>query len=477
MLFLSSRKASACSATTSLSRVVRDHIRDRIQLTFDDYGEQSVKNIERPVRVFGVRLDPRSAPSIIKKAQILAPASRLSIVVLPFDNLSNDPEQEYFADGIVEDLTTDLSRITGSFVIARNTAFTYKGKPVDAKDLGRQLGVNYMLEGSVRRLGNQVRINVQLIDTQTGGHIWANRFDGDVGDLFALQDSITSNLAMTLSLELVEAAAQRASQKMSPDEVDLVLRGRAAALRLRSRESVGEAKQFYEQALSVAPNSAEAKIGLAEVLAGSALSLLSVDREGDLMRADQLVSIGLTQHPNSAWAHYVNGEILRCRRRANEAAAEYQTAIALDRNYVPAIANLAFVKILSGVPAQAIPLLEVAIRRSPRDPLLAIWHSRIGQAEMYRGRFEEAKEALERSRSLNPNLAWSHFYLAGIYALLGTTEKAKAALIEAQRLSPDLTSVVRYKSISQIGNLNLQALRERTLIRGLRLAGLPDQEE
>lgn len=253
-----------------VSRLVRDQVRDRIQLIFNDHGEQSVKNIERPVRVFGVRLDPGFPPQVAKRAHIVAPTSRLSIVVLPFENLSNDPDQEYFADGLVEDLTTDLSRIAGSFVIARNTAFTYKGKPVDAKQIGRELDVNYMLEGSVRRLGKKVRINVQLIDTQTGGHIWANRFDGEIDDLFALQDSVTSTLAMTLSLELVEAGAQRASQKTNPDAVDLVLRGRAAGLRPRSRENVVEAAHYYEEALRVAPNSWEAKIGLAEVLVGSA---------------------------------------------------------------------------------------------------------------------------------------------------------------------------------------------------------------
>lgn len=150
-------------------------------------------------------------------------------------------------------------------------------------------------------------------------------------------------------------------------------------------------------------------------------------------------------------------------------------AIALDHNYVPAIANLGFIKILTGLPDQAIPFLEQAVQRSPRDPLLAIWYSRIGQAEMYRERFSEAKDALERSRSLNPNLAWGHFYLAAVYAILGSNEKAKAALAEAQRLSPDLTSVARYKSISQIGNTELQSVRERTLIRGLRLAGLSEQ--
>jgi TolB-like protein len=185
-----------------VSRVVRDQVRDRLDYTFEDLGEQQVKNIARAVRVYTLRADRfAKSPSSNAPAALISqsPAPpRLSIVVLPFDNLSNDPEQEYFADGITDDLTTDLSRISGSFVIARNTAFTYKGKPVDVKQIGRELGVRYVLEGSVRRTGHQVRVNVQLVDAETGAHLWADRFDSNRVDLAEAQDAITGRLARTL---------------------------------------------------------------------------------------------------------------------------------------------------------------------------------------------------------------------------------------------------------------------------------------
>src|SRR6267154_1348450 len=197
-----------------ISRVVRDQIRDKLPYPFEDRGEQSVKNIARPVRVYALRLEAVAdlpAASISPAASTSQPraAPRLSIVVLPFSNLSDDREQQYFADGITEDLTTDLSRLANMFVISRNTAFTYRNKPVDTKQIGRELGVRYVLEGSVRRSGDQVRINAQLIDAATDAHLWTERFDRDTGDLFALQNEITGRLARALNIELVADAGRR----------------------------------------------------------------------------------------------------------------------------------------------------------------------------------------------------------------------------------------------------------------------------
>ena len=214
-----------------ISRTVRDQIRDKLGYPFEDMGEQSVKNIARPVRVYALNREaiadlpgfntppagPSSQPSV---------TPRLSIVVLPFTNLSSDPAQQYFADGITEDLTTDLSRLADMFVISRNTAFTYRNKPVDTKQIGRELGVRYVLEGSVRRAGNQVRVNAQLIDAETDAHLWAERFNGDTRDLFALQDEITSRIAIALNLELIAAEVARPAER--PDALDFIFRARAA---------------------------------------------------------------------------------------------------------------------------------------------------------------------------------------------------------------------------------------------------------
>src|SRR5215469_6821115 len=217
-----------------VSRVVRDQVRDRLDLAFKDLGEQSFKNITRPVRVYTWRPEgtadvaTASGSSATSRSPPIA-APRLSIVVLPFTNLSDDPEQQYFADGITEDLTTDLSRIAEMLVISGNTAFTYRNKPKDTKQIGRELCVRYVLEGSVRRSGNRVRVNAQLIDAERDAHLWADRFDGDTSDLFTLQDEITSRLAVTLSLELVRAEAARPTQ--NPDALDYIFRGRAALAR------------------------------------------------------------------------------------------------------------------------------------------------------------------------------------------------------------------------------------------------------
>ena len=264
-----------------ISGTVRDHVGDRLPYSFEDMGEQSVKNIARPVRVYGWRPEGTAGvPAASVTSNVAAP--RLSIVVLPFANLSNDPEQLYFADGITEDLTTDLSRLAGTLVISRNTAFTYQGKRIDTKQIGRELCVRYVLEGSVRRSGNKVRINAQLIDAETDAHLWAERFDGDTSDLFTLQDEITSRIAVALNLELVTAEVARAAAQ--PDALDYILRGRAAISKPMSRESYAEGIGFYERALALDPRSALAQSGLASTLTARLLGNLTDSAAADLAR-------------------------------------------------------------------------------------------------------------------------------------------------------------------------------------------------
>ena len=253
-----------------ISRMVRDQIRDKLSYAFVDQGEQCVKNIARPVRVYALHpealVDPL-APGASAAPRIPQPAvaPRLSIVVLPFANLSNDPEQEYFADGITEDLTTDLSRISGSFVIARNTAFTYKGKAVDAKQIGRELGVRYVLEGSIRRSANQIRINTQLFDAETGAHLWAERFDCESGDLLQIQDDITRRIASGLGAELIEAESKRAMRERpdNPDAIDLTMQARSLANKPPSAEQNEQIRQLCERALAIDPQNVDALVVLA----------------------------------------------------------------------------------------------------------------------------------------------------------------------------------------------------------------------
>jgi TolB-like protein/class 3 adenylate cyclase len=248
-----------------ISSSAYDQVRGKVAVEFADLGEQSLKNIARPVRAYAVvsdRLSPTTASGVTHSSPS---APRLSIVVLPFGNIGGDPEQEYFVDGVTESLTTDLSRIGGSFVIARNTAFTLKGKAVDVKRVGRELNVRYVLEGSVQRAGNRLRVNVQLIDAETGNHLWAERFDKPVADLFDMQDEIVSRLANTLGGQLVTAEARRSERSPHPDAMDLFFQGKACANRGVTPENMAQAHKFFERCLALDPGNIEALVGIALV--------------------------------------------------------------------------------------------------------------------------------------------------------------------------------------------------------------------
>jgi TolB-like protein/class 3 adenylate cyclase len=305
-----------------ISRTVRDQIRDKLPYPFEDRGEQSVKNIARPVRVYALRPEaiaelPASSersPTPISQTVV---APRMSIVVLPFANMSSDPEQQYFADGITEDLTTDLSRLADMLVISRNTAFTYRNKPVDTKQIGRELNVRYVLEGSIRRSANRVRVNVQLIDAETDTHLWAERFDHDTDDLFAVQDEVTSRIAVALNLELVGAEATRPTDH--PDALDYILRGRAALSKPPSLDSYAEGISLYERALALDPRSAEAQSRLANALAGRVLEELVDSAAADIARAEGLVGQALAASPRNTLAHFAKGNVLRAQRLNGEA--------------------------------------------------------------------------------------------------------------------------------------------------------------
>lgn len=274
------------------------------------------------------------------------------MVVLPFANLSNDPDQEYFADGITDDLTTDLSQIPGSLVIARNTAFTYKGKAVDAKQVARELGVRYVLEGSVRRMGERAQANVQLIDGETGAHVWADRFDTDRKNLAEAQSEITGRLARTLHLELVSDAARRIEQErsISPDARDLVMRGWALWYRQQSQANLQAAQQAFERALEIDARSIDARIGIGLVLAANVGSGFSGSVAADKQRAEQLLVEAIERDPNRSMAHAAMGLLREKQDRQAEAQIEYQTAVALDPNNAWAVRQLGKTFMLTGQP-------------------------------------------------------------------------------------------------------------------------------
>jgi adenylate cyclase len=470
-----------------VSRVVRDQIRDKLPYRFEDMGEQSVKNITRPVRVYAI--NPAGAvllPSVIAPVEpvvkeVSKPAPtlpRLSIVVLPFANLSDDPKQDYFADGITDDLTTDLSRISESFVIARNTAFTYKGKSVDVKEIGRELGVRYVLEGSVRRTGEQVRVNVQLIDTGSGAHIWANRFDTDRADLVEAQDEITGRLARMLNLELVADVSRRIEldSGADPDARDFVMRGWSWYYRPYSTASRQEAQWAFERALEIYPASVDARVGVAAVLAANLADGWSSAREHDEARAEQLLLEALERDQNCSMAHFAMGMLRRVQNRLEEAQIEFNAAIAFDRNNARAHFQLGNTLLFMGQPEAGTPHIEKAIRLNPYDPNSATCHMVLGLCRLYVGKVDEAIDSLRKARAGNPRLPVVHLYLAGALGLRGDLDEARAALSDALKLKPEVNSLARFRAYRPwITNPPFWTLLEKTINVGLRRAGFPDE--
>jgi TolB-like protein len=447
-----------------------------------DNGEANVSYIQTvPGRgyrfippVTRVNADANSAIQAISQGGEL-PRSRLSIVVLPFTNLSDDREQQYFADGITEDLTTDLSRMSGMFVISRNTAFTYRNKAVDTKQIGRELGVRYVLEGSVRRSGNQLRVNAQLIDAATDAHLWTERFDRDTGDLFALQNEITSRLANALGVELIAVEAARPTEH--PDALDYILRGRAARLRPNSRDVYAEAISLFEHALALDPQFVEARIQLANSLVGRVLDLMTDSAATDLARAEGLVGEALAASPRSAYAHFVKGFVLRAQNRWEEAVPEFETALALDRNMVRALWSLAWCKLYAGSLDEVIPLMEQTIRLSPQEPGGASRYLLIGIVHLLQSRADEAIVCFEKARSAKPTAPFLRSQLAAAYGLRGQTARAAAELAEARRLNGgDLFSSIAHVKAAKLPVAStLRALAEATYFAGLRKAGMPEE--
>jgi TolB-like protein len=309
----------------SISSSAYDQVRDKVTVEFTDLGEQTLKNIARPIRAYAVSPNTKSNRAI----PLPFSAPRLSLVVLPFANIGGDPEQDYFVDGVTESLTTDLSRISGSFVIAHNTALTFKGKPVDVKKLGHELNVRYILEGSVQRGGNRLRVNVQLIAAETGSHLWAERFDKPVADLFDMQDEIVSRLSNTLNAQLIAVEARRAERAPHPDATDLYFQGAAWANRGRNPEHMAQARGFFERALALEPENVEALLGTALVNFAIGINFLTDDRIEHLTAAEAAVTKALSLAPNHPIAHFVLGLVQTFTNRAAQGIAKYERALAL----------------------------------------------------------------------------------------------------------------------------------------------------
>jgi len=403
-------------------------------------------------------------------------APRLSIVVLPFISLSDDREQQYFADGITEDLTTDLSRLAGYSIISRNTAFTYRDRPPDTKQIGRELGVRYVLEGSVQRSGKRVRVSAQLIDAETDTHLWADRLDRDAEDLFALQNEITREIAVALHVELLSAEAARPA--VQPDALDYVLRARALYLgNAPTRHNYAEQIALYERALALDPGSEKVQSFLAWQLAARVLDQMSNTAASDLARAETLADRALGAFPRTALAHYAKAQVLRAQQRFDEAISGYETVLSFNRNWVHAIAALGYCRFITGSIEAAIPAQERAIRLSPRDPEIWLYSFWTGQVHLLQSRIGQAIHWFEKARSANPDHPLPHAYLASAYGLTGEIGQAVDKLAEARKLGSDdrYSSIARLMAVGPFGVPKIRALFEATYFVGLRKAGMAEE--
>jgi TolB-like protein/Flp pilus assembly protein TadD len=453
-----------------ISSAAYDQVRGKVGVEFADLGEQNLKNIDDPVRAYAVGLNAKTD----RAASLPSSTPRLSIVVLPFANIGGNPEQDYFVDGVTESLTTDLSRINGAFVIARNTAFTFKGKAVDVVRLGRELNVRYVLEGSVQRGGNLLRVNVQLVDAETGNHLWAERFDKPVADLFDMQDEIVSRLANSLNAELVAAEARRAERSPHPDAMDLVFRGRAWFNKGLTPDYMVQARGFFEQAMALDPGNIEVMVGLARVDAVLGGALMTDDYSARFTSAEATLTKAISLAPNHALAHVYLGLVQIFTKRVAQGIAQCEQALALDRNLAGAHALIGFAKFLLGRGAETEAHINEAFRLSPRDTIAHRWLVWVGLAKAQLGADAEAVAWLRRGLDANRNYSAAHFILAAALARLGELDEARAAVQAGLALDPSFT-IRRFRDVTHArsDNPTFLAWGDRA-IEGLRLAGVPE---
>ena len=399
---------------------------------------------------------------------------RLSIVVLPFANLGGGAEQEHFVDGVTESLTTDLSRIRGSFVIGRNSAFSYKGKAVDLKQIGRELNVRYVLEGSVQRSGSRMRVNVQLIDAETGSHLWAERFDKPLADLFDMQDEIVARLAGALNTQLVEVEASRAEKAPNPDSMDLYFQGEACYNRGMSPDNVAKARDFFDRAMVADPHNVDARVASGRADISAAMQFAVSDPSATLAAAEGKLTSALSLVPDHPRAHVVLGMIYTLTKRASEGVAECEHALALDRNLANAHAWIGAGRTQLLRPEEAEAHVLEALRLSPRDTLAYIWTYMAGLAKSILGLHDQALVWLRRSVEANRNNPYVHFVLGASLERLGRHDEARSAVKFGLALYPSFT-ISRYRAFLAVTSDDPKYLSQfEPICEAMRMAGVPE---
>jgi len=451
-----------------VSRVVRDQVRDKLDFAFEDLGEQQVKNIARPIRVYRIPI----AENVASKVPLALP-DKPSLAVLPFQNMTGDAEQEYFVDGIVEEITTAMSRLPWLFVIARNSSFTYKDKTVDVKHVARELGVRYVLEGSVRKAGNRVRITGQLIDTMTGGHIWADRFDGALDDIFELQDRVASNVVGAIEPRLVVSEMDRAARKPaeSLDVYDLYLRA-LAHVHKYTEEDMREAINLMKRALLISPSYAPAA-----AMIGWCRMFQRLQGWGPLSNAEVAEAVRLAlqaieagkDDPDTLW---MGGHVISFLSGDHATAAGVvDRALILNPNCAHAWMLKGYVSFFQNRWGPAIEAFERAMRLSPLDPLGYLFAAGIGLAHLGAGRYEEALQWVDRSSRELPRYVTSLRLKVVLCAHLGRMEEARYWLRRMLDLQPDMT-IAWFEEYTTA--MRLRPEIRSIYVEGLRKAGLPE---
>ncbi|HSH08583.1 MAG TPA: adenylate/guanylate cyclase domain-containing protein [Burkholderiales bacterium] len=451
----------------TVSDAVHGAVRGKVEAGFVDQGEQQVKNIAYPVRAFRVtaagQAAPAAAPAPAEAA--LRPPDKPSLAVLPFANMSGDPEQEYFADGMTEDIITDVSKTPGLFVIARNSSFTYKKQHVDVKEVGRKFGVRHVLEGSVRKAGMKVRINVQLIDAETGGHVWAERFDRDLEDIFALQDEVTQKIVEALKVNLAggEPLRQKPRGKVNSEAYDYFMRGRSCLLQF-TPAALAEARAMFERALAIDPGMTQAYAWLAIAPCTEYVNGW-VDAAADsLARALEMARKACAGNEDDSVARNSLGVALMWNRRLEEAERESRRAIALDPNFSEAYGSLGFIVHFAGRHEESIALFEQALRL---DPQFHLWLHALGRSQFALGRYADAEATFKRRLIHMPNSDVTRAYLASLYGHTGCVEEAQRLWRELMQINPRYTPALTLRILPYKDPAPLEQFVE-----GLRKAGL-----
>jgi TolB-like protein/class 3 adenylate cyclase len=452
-----------------ISSSAYDQVRGKVQVDFVEFGEQNLKNISRPIRVYAVGESMADGQTPLP----ISSAPHISIVVLPFANIGGDPEQEYFADGVTESLTTDLSRIVGSFVIARNSAFTFKGKAIDVKKLGRELNVRYVLEGSVQRGASRLRINVQLIDAQTGNHLWADRFDKPIADILDMQDEIVSRLANALDAQFVAAEAHRAERAPHPDAMDIYFQGLGWLYRGLAADHIVQAQRVFERGLSLYPDNVDLLVGAGVSDLALAINYVVDDRLSRLAAAEATFAKAQSIAPDHAYAHLFLGVLLNSTKRALQGIAECERALAINRNLAQAHAYIGQAKYILGRAAETETHVNEALRLSPRDPFAYHWFLFVGAGRSQLKDYAGAVAWLRRSNGSNRNFPIAYFHLASALAHLGKLTEARAAAEEGLALNPGFT--IRRLSSYPLGDHPTYLDGFERVCAGLRLAGVPEE--